>query len=290
MAERYAIGLGGQKCASSWVHAVLAEHPAVNAAPGKELDFFSYHHDRGHDWYARRWRGPGLRFENSPSYLHDPRAPGRLRAFAPGARLIATLRDPVDRAFSHHLHEIARGHIRAQPFAPALRANPDYLEQGHYARHLSVWRQAFPPDRMLILLAEEIAAAPEAARVRMLRFLGLDPGPPPAMLAEARNVSDRARLPALRAGLRAGGAAMRAAGLSAPLAALKRGAPAKALMRWNDRPLRAEVPALSATERAALAQGFAADMAALAGMMGRDSLPWPSWQAVGRPASAVAHR
>ncbi len=290
MAERYVIGLGGQKCASSWVHAVLGEHPAINAAKGKELDFFSYHHDRGHDWYARRWQGPGLRFENSPSYLHDPRAPMRLRAFAPDTRLIVTLRDPVERAYSHHLHEIARGHIPACPFAQAQPRNPDYLEQGRYGKHLRAWRAAFPPDQMLILLAEDIATGPEAARVRILRFLGLDPGPAPAMLSEARNVSDRARVPALRSALRAGGGALRAAGLSQSLARLKRSAPVKALMRWNDRPLRGEVPPLTEVERAAMAFGFAADMADLAAMMGRASLPWPSWRAIQRPASVVAHR
>jgi len=290
MAEHYAIGLGGQKCASSWVHAVLAEHPAINAAPGKELDFFSYHHDRGHDWYARRWQGPGLRFENSPSYLHDPRAPLRLRAFAPDARLIVTLRDPVERAFSHHLHEIARGHIPAQPFAQAQPRNPDYLEQGRYAGHLRNWHAAFPAEQMLILLAEDIAMAPEAARVRILRFLDLAPGPAPAMLREARNVSDRARLPALRSALRASGGAMRAVGLSRSLAGLKRSAPAKAILQWNDRPLRNDVPPLTDAERAAMSRVFAADMAELAVMMGRTSLPWSSWQADRRPARMVGHR
>ncbi|MEO1276930.1 MAG: sulfotransferase, partial [Pseudomonadota bacterium] len=140
MTERYAIGLGGQKCASSWVWEVLARHPDIAATPEKELDFFSYRHDRGTAWYAAQWSGPGLRLESSPSYLHDPRAPGRLARFAPDARLFVTLRDPVERAYSHHLHEIAKGHIAPMPFAEAIRANSDYLALGIYATALKRWQ------------------------------------------------------------------------------------------------------------------------------------------------------
>lgn len=290
MPDSYAIGIGAQKCASSWVHAVLAEHPDIDAAPAKELDFFSYHHDRGHDWYRQHWRGHGIRFENSPSYLHDPRAPGRLAAFAPDARLILTLRDPVERAYSHHLHEVARGHIPPKSFAEALRDNPDYLEQGFYTRHLRRWLEVFPRAQVHVLLAEEIASAPETARQAMLHFLNLDPGPPPAMLSEPRNVSDKARSPALRRVLRAGGAAMRTAGLSGVVSEVKRFAPVAALRTWNDRPLRSLIEPLSAQERRALAQMFAEDMAQLAPLLNRESLAWESWQAVGQPASVVVHR
>ncbi|MHA3979656.1 sulfotransferase family protein [Halovulum sp. GXIMD14794] len=290
MRERHAIGIGAQKCASSWVHAALAAHPDINAAAEKELDFFSYHHDRGHDWYRTRWTGKGIRFENSPSYLHDPRAPRRLASFDPEARVILTLRDPVERAYSHHLHEITKGHIPPKPFAEALRDNPDYLEQGHYARHLERWREAFPPAQICILLAEDIAAAPEASRQGMLRFLDLEPGPPPAMLDEARNVSDRARSPVLRRALRTGGATLRAAGLAGTLAKAKRLGPVAKLRAWNDRPVRSLIPPLSQQERAALAQVFAEDMARLAVLLSRDTLPWRSWQAVQRPASVMAHR
>ena len=123
--------------------------------------------------------------------------------------VIVTLRDPMDRAFSHHLHEIAKGHIPACAFADAVGDNPEYLEQRFYGRHLTTWFSAFPRDRILVLFTDEIRADRQAAADKVHRFLGLESA---TTLDEARNVSDRARSPLLRRGLRAGGDTLRRAG------------------------------------------------------------------------------
>lgn len=280
---RHAIGIGGQKCASSWLHAVVAAHPGVCAGTEKELDFFSYRHDRGHAWYRAQFAAPGLRWENSPSYLHDPRSPGRVRAFDPAARIVVTLRDPVERAYSHHLHEIARGHIPPMPFGPALADNPDYVEQGFYARHLAPWLAAFPAH-VHVEFAEDIAADPVTARQRVLDFLGLDPAQRSAVAAERRNVSDRARLPALRLALRSGGDALRALGMEERLAAFKRQGPVRRLLDWNSIDLRRDVPPLTEAERATLGRVFRDDGQRLAEMLGRRTLPW---HAARGPAAAA---
>lgn len=287
MSEEYLIGIGGQKCASTWLFDALARFAAVRPAPRKELDFFSYHHDRGHGWYAGHWRGPGLRLECSPSYLHDPRAPNRLRAFAPGARVIAILRDPVERAFSHHLHEIARGHIPAQGFIDALPATPDYLEQGRYPRHLSRWFAVFPPGQRLVLLQEEVFSDPAAALARLGDFLGRPAPAQTQALRAPKNVSDRPRSKTLRGGLRAGGRVARKLGMEDALVALKAARPVRGLMTWNDRPLRTTVPPLTAAEHRALAAQFMPDMELLAELLGRDSLPWQSWAMTPADGSAM---
>lgn len=292
MTGEYLIGIGGQKCASTWLFDALGRFPGVLAARRKELDFFSYHHDRGHGWYEGHWRGPGLWLECSPSYLHDPRAAGRLHAFAPGARIVAILRDPVQRAYSHHLHEIARGHIPPCTFDEALPRNPDYLAQGLYARHLKLWFERFGPDRRLVLFYEEVRADPAVALARLGRFLGQEAPPLSPALRAAKNVSDRPRSVALRHGLRAGGRAARGLGLEGALMAVKATPPVRRLMAWNDRPLRATIPPLTPEEQRSLAAHFGEDMARLAGMLGRDSLPWQSWemQARGAPARVAAPR
>ena len=100
---------------TSWLHALAAAHPGVTASEPKELDFFSYHFDRGYRWYERHFAGPPgtptVGFECSPSYFLDPRAPERAAAYHPGLKIVVLLRDPVARAYSNHLHEIAKGHI-----------------------------------------------------------------------------------------------------------------------------------------------------------------------------------
>ncbi len=49
------IGIGAQKCASSWLYDILADHPEAAVSATKELDFFSYHYERSHAWYERQF-------------------------------------------------------------------------------------------------------------------------------------------------------------------------------------------------------------------------------------------
>src|SRR5262249_23883612 len=128
------LGLGAQKCASTWLHRIVAEHPQVAMPTVKELDFFSNHYDRGYRWYESQFPavdGDMRTGEVSPSYFHDIRVPARVRAYAPEMKLIVTLRDPVERALSNHRHEVRAGHIDGADlsFEAALESNPMYVEQ-----------------------------------------------------------------------------------------------------------------------------------------------------------------
>ncbi|MBV1868486.1 MAG: sulfotransferase, partial [Marinosulfonomonas sp.] len=78
------IGIGAQKCASSWVHSVLGAHPQIGVSEPKELDFFSYYFDRGYPWYNSHFQDLSefvARCDTSPSYFYDPRAAERVRAY-----------------------------------------------------------------------------------------------------------------------------------------------------------------------------------------------------------------
>lgn len=272
-----AIGLGAQKCASSWIHSVAGSHPEIGVSTPKELDFFSYYFDRGYRWYESHFDKDAtrtVRFESSPSYFHDPRAPGRARAYNPDLKIVLLLRDPVKRAFSNHLHEIIKGHIDPVAFEDGLTNNPAYVEQGLYATHLGRWREAFAPNRMLVLFAEDISADASAAARRLFGFLGVDDGFDSAILHERRNESDRARLPALRVGLRAGGDWMRRRGLEPMLARIKAKPPIAQLLKANRIEVRNEVPPMRPETECRLRSLFEDEMAELRVMLGRDRLPW----------------
>ena len=49
------LGIGAQKCASSWIRNVLHDHPEVFVSHPREVDFFSYHYNRGYTWYERHF-------------------------------------------------------------------------------------------------------------------------------------------------------------------------------------------------------------------------------------------
>lgn len=275
------IGIGVQKCMTSWIHALAGAHPGIVASTPKEVDFFSYYFDRGYQWYEGHFQPKGadaVGFESSPSYFHDPRAPERLAAYRPDARVILLLRDPVERAYSNHLHEVVKGHIPPRPFAEGLANNPAYVEQGLYATHVARWLDWFPRERMLILVAEEIVGDLEGAARRTYDFFGVDPEHRSGVLGEKRNDSDTARFPLLRNTLRLGGDALRRAGLEEALIKAKRLPPIQAALRYNSVPARDLVPPLSAEDRARMTELFAPETERLAALLGRAELPWATWR------------
>ena len=272
----YAIGIGAQKCASSWLHAVLSAHPHVAGSDPKEVDFFSYHFDHGYRWYEGHFGKGKVRFDNSPSYFHDPRAPRRVADFAPDAKIVLLLRDPVERAYSNHLHEVAKGHIPAIGFAEGMKNNPAYLEQSLYTKHVRQWQGVFG-DQILCLLTEEIAKDPQGAADQVIAHLGLPHGQPTAILHEGRNVSDTARSPTLRKVLRRGGDSLRKMGLEEQLSHLKSWPLVRRILDRNAIPLRSIVPAMTAEERRFLIAQLSDDLRQLAPALGRETLPWASW-------------
>ncbi len=128
------------------------------------------HHDRSLRWYrahfptqaARRRRereagGPVITGEGSPYYLFHPHGPARAAAAVPDARIIAMLRDPVERAYSHYQQEYARGFEDADTFERALELEPGRLA-GERERMLADPDYSTPRD-----------AAPRLRRARRVR-------------------------------------------------------------------------------------------------------------------------
>lgn len=174
------IGIGAQKCASTWLHDVLEEHPEL-AMPVdcKEVDYFSYHYESGRRWYEQQFTAnDAVCGEISPSYLHSPGVVDRVAAYNPAMRIILIIRDPIERAISNHKHEVRIGHIQGPDlsFESGLRNNPAYVEQGLYAKHLENWLSKFPAEQILVMKFEEVLENPETSLVKVCAFLDIDTG------------------------------------------------------------------------------------------------------------------
>lgn len=220
--------IGAQKAGTTSLLEYLCEHPAVLPPVRKEVHFLDHEFERGPAWYRAHFprRRPGaLTGEATPYYLFHPLAARRAAAVVPGAKLIVLLRDPVDRAFSHHNHELALG-FESLGFEDAIAAEPhrlageeeriladpryrsfahqhhSYLARGEYARQLERWLECFGRDRLLVLSAEDLFADPRATVLRTQEFLGLEPREP--VDVSARNARSYAPIdPALRGWLAA---------------------------------------------------------------------------------------
>ncbi len=286
------IGIGAQKSATSWLHDVLSEHPGILATELKELNYFTANYDRGRLWYDRFFEraSPGQKCgECSPTYFFSHAAPARAKAYNPDMRLIAVLRDPVARAFSNHLHEIRKTHIPADTtFEAGLAANAAYIEQGRYRANLSRWLAVFDRPALLVLIAEDIQADPDAAFQAVCAHLDVDPNIRPEGLAERRHESVANRNEAAQRILRSGGDLARSVGLGKSVEAFKKAPVIRSALALNKRDLRTETPPMLDATRAALVEEFADDVRYVADLLGRETLPWQHWPQVADKGRAHA--
>jgi hypothetical protein len=172
------IGIGAQKSGTSWAYTCLYDHPEV-CAPIKEIHFFSRpRFSEGKDWYEHHFDscGKGKKTgEFSTSYLYSKEAPERIHALYPNVKLIAILRNPIDRAFSQYRNAIKAGEIpETISFEAYQKQEVSALEQGRYAEQLARYDALFPRDQMLVLIYEDIRKDPVAFMKRIYAFLGID--------------------------------------------------------------------------------------------------------------------
>jgi hypothetical protein len=108
--------IGAQEGGTSLLYRLLIRHPLVEPAAMKELRLFNNNFSEGLSWYGRYF--PQRKYiddrktlsgEATPAYLFDPLVSERMPKTIPDARLVALLRNPVDRAYSHYQMWVGRG-------------------------------------------------------------------------------------------------------------------------------------------------------------------------------------
>ncbi|HJT80763.1 MAG TPA: sulfotransferase [Chthoniobacterales bacterium] len=206
------IVIGAMRSGTTSLYRYLCQHPWVASANYKELHFFDHQYfPEAVKWYARQFPSRFARMENktanrfrmitgeaSPSYLLHPLAPQRAAKHLPAAKLVAVLRNPVDRAFSHYQHgrrwgyeplsfeeAIKQESSRIQPEREKLvsgevnTSDPfmwfSYCARGCYMDRLEEWLQHYPKEKLLIIISEELYADPNSSMRRLTDFLGLPP-------------------------------------------------------------------------------------------------------------------
>lgn len=199
--------IGAQKAATTALYAYLREHPAVLGPSWKEVNYFDRHYARGETWYrghfpnvlrVRRVKRRGLEpvvAEASTGYLFHPLAPERVKALLPDARLVALVRDPVERAYSHYQHEVAlgrealsfeeaidreeermRGEVERMLDDPGYFSyawwNYTYLARGRYAEQLERWFAVFARDQLLVIPIGDLRSRPRETYALVLEHVG----------------------------------------------------------------------------------------------------------------------
>jgi sulfotransferase family protein len=200
--------VGAPKAGTTSIAAYLDGHPDVFIAREKEVHFFDQHFENGPDWYRGRFEGAqGERAvgEASPTYMNRDEWVARMAELLPDAKLIAVLRNPVDRAYSHYWW--MRALYERRTFAEGARAEMSgaedpprfgYLAEGRYVEHLERLCRWYPRTSLAVVILEEMRRAPEEGFSALCRFLDIDDSVKPAVLGAVMNRAYRLRFPRLR--------------------------------------------------------------------------------------------
>lgn len=200
--------LGAMKAGTTALYTQLGTHPEVFLSPVKEPNYFAFagqdlnfqapidrrpdgiNHTSITDWDAYRALYDAAdpdqaRGEASHTSLYWPDAAENVKRHVPDARLIAILRDPVERAYSEYLHFRRDGDEPLDSFAAALDAEEErirndwamgrYVDRGRYDEHLKRYLERFDREQIRIVLHEDLVQSPETVLRSLCAHIGVDP-------------------------------------------------------------------------------------------------------------------
>ncbi len=155
--------------------------------PSPHATQFMASHMSGEDYAAlfNPAKATDLLIDASTSYLVNPQSPGQVRNFAPDARIVVSLRDPTERAYSAYNFVASGVGDPEQTFAAAVASEQSgqreqwvfgwrHLYGGLYDRHLRSWLNAFPAEQILVVDFANLVSDGEAAIEKVCKFMGID--------------------------------------------------------------------------------------------------------------------
>lgn len=168
--------LGPDKSGSSWLFEVLRNHPDCFVPACKDVYYFDEHYDKGLDWYLDFFRDarPGVPAmgELSHSYLFSMEAADRIRKDLPGVKLMASLRQPVERCYSHYLYLVSSGLVTSS-FAETIDNRPGLTRSSYYAKSVEGYLERFGAERFKVLFFDDLKKDPRHYASQVYDFLGL---------------------------------------------------------------------------------------------------------------------
>ena len=278
--------IGAEKAATTWLYECLKQHPEVFVPDTKEIHFFNRRNsnledlDRynklGLDWYHeffKRADSTGVVGEVTPMYLSDADAPERIHNVLPTAKLIAILRNPVDRAYSHYW--MARGKHFVDASFDEIVKNRDkrFIERGMYFHQIKRYYDLFDPMQLLILLFDDVNKDARSVLQRVYRFLGVRDDFIPEAPQKKVNPAGRLRSKLLHRSLKFHISSLRGRLRMGWLVDLvKRWGLAAKILKWNTKEL--NYPPMTADVRKKLTEIYSRDIIELSHLIQRDLTWW----------------
>ena len=200
--------VGAAKSGTTSLYHYLSQHPDVYMPRNKEPHWFSRvppfpgrgsHPVTSEEEYLglfKGWSKESVAGEASPSYLWDEKAPYRIKGAVPQAKIIAILRHPAERAYSHYMMDV-RLDKQDLSFREALErdyhaenkgwgVSDQYIDLGFYAEQVQRYVEVFGSTQVKIFLYEDLRENPRALLRSAFEFLEVDPGYADAIRTDER--------------------------------------------------------------------------------------------------------
>jgi len=194
--------IGAGKSGTTSVYEYLKQHPEVFMSEVKETNFFalegkevkaednSPEQTEHYPWAINNRTAYEALFENvksekavgevSPMYLYNAEAPEKIKEALPNVKLIAILRQPVDRLYSRYMHLVRENRQPSNDFRDALREDSiwwrrnDLVSEGFYARYLHRYYDLFPASQIKVFLYDDLRNDGSRVMREIFDFIGVD--------------------------------------------------------------------------------------------------------------------
>lgn len=190
------LGIGVAKAGTTALHDYLALHPQIGMGDVKEVHFFDRsQHFLFPNWFYFRYHkhfnfksGKKIYGEITPVYLYWNNAAAHIWEYNPKIKLIAILRNPIERAYSHwnmtnklgtdilpFEESIARERERSRRKLPHQHRQYSVIDRGFYSAQIREYRRFFPENQLLFIQYDEFKQKPKETLERVFKFLEVDP-------------------------------------------------------------------------------------------------------------------
>jgi len=197
--------IGAARAGTTSLYYYLKQHPQIFMSPRKEPRFFAFEGrtvqkgpfgSRALPLYSTKWEEYIRLFEKvkdekiigeaSTVYLYHPEALKRIQRYlGESVKMVAILRNPIERALSHYMYNLRRGAEPCSTFEEAIKAEEVRIAQGwaeffHYRRmglygqQLQRYLDVFRPNNLRIFLYEDFQEAPISIVKQVFEFLEIE--------------------------------------------------------------------------------------------------------------------
>lgn len=178
--------IGSQKAGTTTVHEILKRHKAIFMPEKKELNYFFHasEYAKGESYYHSYFqdaREDQIKGEASPGYIAHPDSLKRIFNYNPKIKLILTIRNPIDRAYSQYWQK--RRYLKVSETFDALLGDLDHnlytpgtnglISRGLYIEYIEQYLKYFPREQLLILDFDELKASPIKFFEKISNFLNI---------------------------------------------------------------------------------------------------------------------